>query len=134
MFNKLAIYNALIEKPYIKRLNNIDMLRELPFYNELSIVKTSKAFKRYARSYSIEITDSKDPSVQLAISKSSIITFVRSDCKKRFLEYKILDIRFDPIVYYFFSSFLRCRSCKKYIFGISIIYWTHWFTFLYRFF
>ena len=40
----------LIEKPYIKRLNNIDMLRELPFYNELNISKTSKAFKGYARS------------------------------------------------------------------------------------
>ena len=34
-----------IEKPYIKRLNNIDMLCELPFYNELNIIKTWKAFK-----------------------------------------------------------------------------------------
>ena len=31
------------------------MLRGLPFYDELSIVKTSKAFKGYARSYSIDI-------------------------------------------------------------------------------
>ena len=37
------------------------MLRVLPFDNELSIVKTSKAFKGYARSYSIEIIDSKNP-------------------------------------------------------------------------
>ena len=28
------------------------------FYNELSIVKTSKALKKYSRSYSIEIIDS----------------------------------------------------------------------------
>ena len=37
-------------KPYTKRLNYIHMLCELPFYNELSIVTTSKAFKGYARS------------------------------------------------------------------------------------
>ena len=42
------------------------------FFNELSIVKISKAFTGYARSYGIEITDSKDPSVQLTISKPSI--------------------------------------------------------------
>ena len=35
-------------------------------------MKASKAFKGYARSYNIEIIDSEDPSVQLAISKSSI--------------------------------------------------------------
>ena len=39
------------------------MLHEVPFYDELNVVKTSKAFKGHARSYSIEIIDSKDPSV-----------------------------------------------------------------------
>ena len=48
------------------------MLHELPFYSELSIEKIPEAFKRYARSYRIEIIDSKDPSVQLAASKSSV--------------------------------------------------------------
>ena len=45
------------------QFKNIDLLPELPFYNELSIEKTSKAFKRYARSYIIKIIDPKDPSV-----------------------------------------------------------------------
>ena len=44
-----------VEKPKIKKLNNVDILSELPFYAELNIVKTAKAFKKYARSYSIEI-------------------------------------------------------------------------------
>ena len=35
-------------------------------------MKISKGFKGYARSYSIEIIDSKYPSVQLTISKPSI--------------------------------------------------------------
>ena len=71
-FKELLFYNALIEKSYIKRLNNIDMLRELPFYNELSIVKTSKAFRRYARNYNIEIMDTKNPSVHLTAGKPNI--------------------------------------------------------------
>ena len=48
------------------------MMRELSFYNELNIVKTAKTFKRYSRSYSIEIIDSEDPSFQLTVSKTSI--------------------------------------------------------------
>ena len=50
LLKEMPFYNALIEKPCIKRLNNIQMLLELPFSNELNIVKASKAFKRYARS------------------------------------------------------------------------------------
>ena len=45
---------------------------DIPFFNELSIVKMSKAFRRYAKSYSIEIIDLKDPSVQLTIRKPNI--------------------------------------------------------------
>ena len=48
------------------------MLHKLPFYNELSIVKISQAFRRYVRSYKIEIIDSIDPLAQLQASKSSI--------------------------------------------------------------
>ena len=42
------------------------------FSIESGIVKTSKAFKGYARSYNIKIIDWKDPSVQLTIGTSSI--------------------------------------------------------------
>ena len=72
LFQKLPFYNALIEKPYIKSLNNIDLLHKLPFYNELSIVKISEAFKGYARSCNIEIIEPEDSLVQLEASKSSI--------------------------------------------------------------
>ena len=34
LFEELPFYNPSIKKSYIKRLNNIDMLRELPFYDE----------------------------------------------------------------------------------------------------
>ena len=64
--------NVLIEKPEIKKLSNIELFQELPFYEELSITEISRAFKRYARSYKVEIVYYKDPLVQLEASKSSI--------------------------------------------------------------
>ena len=68
----LPFYNVLIKKPKIKHLSNIELLHELPFYDELSVVEISKAFIRYARNYKVEIIESKDPLVQLEASKSSI--------------------------------------------------------------
>ena len=71
-FQIIPFYNASIESPKIKHLSYIELLHELPFYRELSVVKNSDAFKGYARSYEVEKVDSKDPLVQLEVSKSSI--------------------------------------------------------------
>ena len=48
------------------------MLSELPFYEELNVIKTNHAFRRYAISYKIELVEKKDPINQLEASKSSI--------------------------------------------------------------
>ena len=37
-FKELRFYNKHIEKPKIKRLRNIDLLSELPFYEELKVI------------------------------------------------------------------------------------------------
>ena len=58
LFQILPFY-VLIEKPLIKHLKNIDLLHELPFYDELNIYEMSKSFGLYARSYKAEIVDSK---------------------------------------------------------------------------
>ena len=71
LFKELPFYNTPIKKPYMKCLNDIDLLRELPFHNESSIVKTSKRFRGYEKSYKIEIIGSK-ASVQLTASIQSI--------------------------------------------------------------
>ena len=48
------------------------MLSELPFYEELNVIKADRAFKEYAMSYKIEIVE-KDPLIPLERkSKSSI--------------------------------------------------------------
>ena len=51
LFQRLPFYNILIEKPHMKHPKNINLLYELPFHDELSVVKISKVFKGYARSY-----------------------------------------------------------------------------------
>ena len=49
-FKELPFYNEFIKKPKIKRLKNVDLLAELPFYDQLNIIKTDQAFKGYERS------------------------------------------------------------------------------------
>ena len=71
-FNKLPFYNKSIEKLKVKLLKNIDRLGELPFYEQLSVIKTDQAFTGYAMSYKIEIIERKDLILQLEASKSSI--------------------------------------------------------------
>ena len=71
-FKELPFYNKHIEKPKIKRLKNIDLLSELPFYEELNVIKTNHAFRGYAMSYKVEIIEKKDPIKQLEAIKSSI--------------------------------------------------------------
>ena len=71
-FKELPFYNKPIKKPKVKRLKNIDRLAELPFYEQLSVIKTNQAFKGYEMLYKVEITERKDPIIQLKESKSSI--------------------------------------------------------------
>ena len=68
-FKELPFYNKPIEKPKIKRLKNIDLLSEQPFYKQLNIIKTNQAFRGHAMSYKVEIIESKDLILQLEASK-----------------------------------------------------------------
>ena len=58
-FKEIPFYNKHIEKPKIKHLKNIDLLSELPFYEELSVIRTNHAFRGYAMSYKVEIVEKK---------------------------------------------------------------------------
>ena len=44
-FKELPFYNKRIEKPKTKCLKNYDLLSELPFYEELNVIKTNHAFR-----------------------------------------------------------------------------------------
>ena len=58
-FKELPFYNKPIKKPKVKRLKNIDQLIELPFYEQLDVIKTDQAFSGYAMSYKVEIVEKK---------------------------------------------------------------------------
>ena len=75
ILKSFLFFNASIDKPKIKRLKDVDLLTEQPFYEQLSIIKTNQAFKGYAISCKVEIVEiveRKDPIVQLEASKLSI--------------------------------------------------------------
>ena len=48
------------------------MLSELPFHEELNVIKTEYAFRGYAMSWKVEILEKKDPIKQLEACKASI--------------------------------------------------------------
>ena len=74
-FKELSFFNKPIKKPKVKRLKNIDQLIELPFYEQLHVIKAEQAFSGYAMSYKVEIIEKQDPIVQLKASKLSIKNF-----------------------------------------------------------
>ena len=46
------------------------LLSELPLFEKRIILRKSKAFKKYAPTYEVEVIDSKNPSTQLTITRS----------------------------------------------------------------
>ena len=71
-FKELSFYNKHTEKPKTKRLESIDLLSELPFYEQLNVIKRNHALRGYAMSCKVEIIEKKDPIKQLEACKSSI--------------------------------------------------------------
>ena len=58
-FKEIPFYIKFIEKPKMKPLKNIDLLSELLFYEELSVLKRNHAFM----SYKVIIIERKDPTL-----------------------------------------------------------------------
>ena len=56
---ELPFFNMYIEKPKIKSSKNIDFFSELPFHEELSVIKTDHAFKGHAMWYNVELVEKK---------------------------------------------------------------------------
>ena len=58
-FKELPFHNKTIEKLKVKQLKNSDWLVELPFYEQLSVIRTDEVFTGYAMSYKVEIIEKK---------------------------------------------------------------------------
>ena len=70
---ELPFYNTKIKNAKTKILKNIDLLPELPFYEQLNVIKTDRVFRGYLMSYKVELIEKKNPVIQLEASKLSII-------------------------------------------------------------
>ena len=58
-FKELPFYNKLIKKRKVKPLKKIDQLIELPFYEQLDVIKTDQAFSGDAISFKVDIIEKK---------------------------------------------------------------------------
>ena len=58
-FKELPFYNKFIKKPKVKPLKKIDQLLELPFYEQLDVIKTDQAISGDEISYKLEIIEKK---------------------------------------------------------------------------
>ena len=57
-FRELPFYNKPIEKPKIKCFfKNTDQVADLPFFEQLSVIKTNQAFGGYVMLYKVEIVE-----------------------------------------------------------------------------
>ena len=74
-FKELPFYNKKIQKPKIKRLKNIDLLSELPFYEELNVIRTNHAFRGYAMSYKVELVEKKSLKQAIQVLKTCLMIF-----------------------------------------------------------
>ena len=54
-FKELPFYDKRIKKSSVKRLKNIDLLSEIPFHEELKVIRTNHAFRGCAMSYKVEL-------------------------------------------------------------------------------
>ena len=71
------------------------MLSILSFYEELNVIKTNHAFRRYALSYKVKLVEKKGPTEQLESSKSSKVNqAIKSSIKDLFnnLKQKVLSM------------------------------------------
>ena len=81
--SRTFFYKTYIEKPNITKVKDIDLLSELSFYEELSIVKSDQAFEGYEMGYKIEVIEKKYPLIQLKSSKSSIKDLFNDSSKEK---------------------------------------------------
>ena len=53
-------------------MKNYELLRELPFYDDINISRKERAFRGYTKTYKVEVIDNKSLSDLLYVSKNSI--------------------------------------------------------------
>ena len=72
LLQEQSFYKQPIKKLGIKKLKNYELLRELPFYDDINISRKERAFRGYAETYKVEIINNRNLSDLLSVIKNSI--------------------------------------------------------------
>ena len=72
LLSEQPFYKQPIKKPRTKKLSNQELLRELPFYEDINILRNERTFRGYAKSYKVEIINNRNLSDLLSVIKNSI--------------------------------------------------------------
>ena len=73
LLQEQPFYKQFIKIPRIKKLKNHELLRELPFSDDINIWSKERVFRGYAETYKVEVIDNnKSLSDSLPVSKNSI--------------------------------------------------------------
>ena len=69
--SKQPFYKQPIKTPHVIKLSNHELLRKLPFYDDINISRNERAFKGYAKTYKVQIINNKSLRDLLSVSKNS---------------------------------------------------------------
>ena len=72
LLSEQPFYKQPRKNPRIKKLRNFELLRELPFYDDINISRKERAFRKYVETYKVEIINNKSLSDSFSVSKNSI--------------------------------------------------------------
>ena len=94
LLSEQPFYKEPIKKPRIKKLSNQELLRELPFYDDINISKNERTFRGYAETYKVESVNNRN--------LSDLLSVIKNSAKK------------------LFDELLRKKRGFKYIIGVKI--------------
>ena len=69
LLQEQPFYKQSIKKPRIKKFKNYELLRELPFYDDINISGKGRTFRGYAGTYKVEVINNESLSDSLSVSK-----------------------------------------------------------------
>ena len=70
LLQEQPFYKQPIRKPLIKKLSNQELLRELPFRDDINISRNERMLRGYAETYKVEIINNRNLSDSLSVSKN----------------------------------------------------------------
>ena len=72
LLQEQPFYKQPIKNRRIKKLSNLELLRELSFFDDINILRNERAFTGYAETYKVEIINNRNLSDLLSVIKNSI--------------------------------------------------------------